>query len=748
MQRQSMEHLNPYNDLQKPEEISSGNSDESISLRVTEAYHRDAGKGVARIGVSVLKKLGLETGGVVELQGKERIYVIAWPGNPEDSQDIIRVDGSTRANMGAGIDSRIYAQKADAKPARKVVVAPTRQIRLIGGSHYLLRMLEGRAVVKGEMLRVEMINNSLNMAVVSTVPAGPVLITPDTIISVTRETLEELSIRARDVSYEDIGGLAREIRQIREMIEVPLRHPELFARLGISPPRGLLLHGPPGTGKTLIARAVANETDADFVSISGPEIVSKFYGESEQRLRQIFEEAQKVAPSIIFIDEIDSIAPKREEVSGDMERRVVAQLLALMDGLSSRGEVIVIAATNRPNSLDPAIRRGGRFDKEIELGIPNKNGRLEILYVHTRGMPLDESIDLKEIAELTHGFVGADLYALCKEAAMSTLERLLPNMDVKGDIPSTILDNLRVTKEDFYEAIKKIEPSAMREVFVEVNEVHWQDIGGLEEAKQSLIESVEWPLKYPEAFEAVGIRPPKGVLLYGLPGTGKTMLVKALATESNLNFINVKGPELLSKWVGESERAVREVFRKARQASPALVFFDEVDAIVPSRASGSDTHVTERVVSQFLTELDGLEELKDVVVIAATNRPDLLDRSILRPGRFDRLIYIPMPEETSREEILKIFFSKMPIAEDVSVEWLVDLTDNYSGADLEMLCREAGMLALGEHIKPGLSKEELILDKIVVDREHFEIARSQIKPHISKEIIEEYIRIMRNFEVC
>jgi transitional endoplasmic reticulum ATPase len=742
-----MEHLNSCNDLQKPEDISSGNSDRSISLRVAEAYHRDAGKGVARIGVSVLKRLGLETGGVVEVQGKERIYVIAWPGNPEDSQDLIRVDGNTRANMGAGIDSRIFVRRAEAKPARKVVVAPTRQIRLIGGSHYLLRMLEGRAVVKGEMLRVEMINNSFNMAVVSTVPPGPVLITHDTIVSITTETLEELSIRARDVSYEDIGGLAREIRQVREMIEVPLRHPELFARLGINPPRGLLLHGPPGTGKTLIARAVANETDADFVSISGPEIVSKFYGESEQRLRQIFEEAQKVAPSIIFIDEIDSIAPKREEVSGDLERRVVAQLLALMDGLSSRGEVIVIAATNRPNSLDPAIRRGGRFDKEIELGIPNKNGRLEILYVHTRGMPLDESIDLKEIAELTHGFVGADLYALCKEAAMSTLERLLPNMDVKGDIPSAILENLRVTKEDFYEAMKKIEPSAMREVFVEVSEVHWQDIGGLAEAKRILIESVEWPLKYPEAFESVGIRPPKGVLLYGLPGTGKTMLVKALATESNLNFINVKGPELLSKWVGESERAVREVFRKARQASPALVFFDEVDAIVPARASGSDSHVTERIVSQFLTELDGLEELKDVVIIAATNRPDLLDRSILRPGRFDRLIYIPMPEKTSREEILKICFSKMPIAEDVSIEELVDLTDNYSGADLEMLCREAGMLALRAHIKPGMPKEELILDKIVVDRAHFESARSQIKPHISKEIMDEYTMIMRDFEV-
>jgi transitional endoplasmic reticulum ATPase len=743
-----MEHLKSHNDLQKLEEMSSGKSDESIALKVAEAYHRDAGKGVARIGVSVLKKLGLETGGVVELQGKERIYVIAWPGNPEDSEDIIRVDGNARANMGAGIDSRIYIRKADAKPARKVVVAPTRQIRLIGGSNYLLRMLEGRAVVKGEMLRVEMINNSLTMAVASTVPAGPVLITPDTIISITRETLEELSIRARDVSYEDIGGLAKEIRQIREMIEVPLRHPELFAKLGINPPRGLLLHGPPGTGKTLIARAVASETDADFVSISGPEIVSKFYGESEQKLRQIFEEAQKVAPSIIFIDEIDSIAPKREEVSGDLERRVVAQLLALMDGLSSRGAVIVIAATNRPNSLDPAIRRGGRFDKEIELSIPNKNGRLEILYVHTRGMPLDESIDLKEIAELTHGFVGADLYALCKEAAMSTLERLMPDMDVKGDIPSTILDNLRVTKEDFYEAIKKIEPSAMREVFVEVDEVHWEDIGGLAEAKQALIESVEWPLKYPEAFEAVGIRPPKGVLLYGLPGTGKTMLVKALATESNLNFINVKGPELLSKWVGESERAVREVFRKARQASPALIFFDEIDAIVPSRAIGSDSHVTERVVSQFLTELDGLEELKDVVIIAATNRPDLLDRSIIRPGRFDRLIYIPMPEKESREEILKIFLSKMPTAEDSSFEWLVELTDNYSGADLEMLCREAGMLALREHIKPGLPKEELILDKIVVEREHFELAQSQIKPHISKEIMEEYIKIMRDFEVC
>lgn len=718
-----------------------------ILVRVAEAYHRDAGKGIARIDPELMKLLNLDNGGVIEIKGKEKAYAIAWPGNPEDASDIIRIDGSTRANLGAGIDARVTVQRAEARPARKIVLAPTRQIRLIGGSQYLLRILEGRPVVKGEMLRVEMINNSLNLAVVSTVPSGPVLITHDTIISITRETLEELALHVRDISYEDIGGLSREIRDIREMIEVPLRHPELFERLGINPPRGVLLHGPPGTGKTLIARAVANETDANFVSISGPEIVSKFYGESEQRLRQIFEEASKAAPSIIFIDEVDSIAPKREEVSGDLERRVVAQLLALMDGLSSRGEVIVIAATNRPNALDPALRRGGRFDREVEIGIPNKNGRLEILYVHTRGMPLDESLDLKEIAEVTHGFVGADLYALCKEAAMHTLERALPDLDVKEDIPDDILENLNVTREDFYTALKKIEPSAMREVFVEVSEVHFDEIGGLEEAKQALIESVEWPMNYPEAFESVGVRPPKGILLYGLPGTGKTMLVKALATESNLNFISIKGPELISKWVGESERAIREVFRKARQASPALIFFDEIDSIVPARGSGSETHVTERVVSQFLTELDGLEELKDVVIVAATNRPDLLDRSLLRPGRFDRLIYIPMPQKEARRSIIDIHISKMSVSDDVRSDWLAERTENYSGADLEMLCREAGMLALREHIKPKMSREELILDEITVAREHFETACGRIRPHLSREMLDEYTQMIRDFEV-
>lgn len=732
-----------------------GGSDEAVtdqdgqgylSLRVAEAYHKDAGKGVARIGAKAMRALGLDDGSVVEIRGKERAYAVVWPGNPDDPSDIVRIDGNTRANLGVSIDSRVDVLRAEARPARKVVVAPTRPIRFMGGPQYLLRTLEGRPLVKGEMIRVEMINNTLNLAVVSTTPSGPVLVTSETIISITRETLEELPLHVRDISYEDIGGLSREIREIREMIEVPLRHPELFSKLGINPPRGVLLHGPPGTGKTLIARAVASETEANFISISGPEIVSKFYGESEQRLRQLFDEAQKAAPSIIFIDEIDSIAPKREEVSGDLERRVVAQLLALMDGLSSRGEVIVIAATNRPNALDPAIRRGGRFDREIEIGIPNKHGRLEILYVHTRGMPLDESLDLKEIAEATHGFVGADLSALCKEAAMRTLERALPDLDIREEIPADVLAGLKVTRDDFYQALKRIEPSAMREVFVEVAEVHWDEIGGLEEAKQALIESVEWPLKYPDAFEAVGVRPPRGILLYGLPGTGKTLLVRALATESNVNFISVKGPELLSKWVGESERAVREIFRKARAASPALVFFDEIDSVVPARGTGSETHVTERVVSQFLTELDGLVELKDVVVIAATNRPDLLDRSLLRPGRFDRLIYIPMPDKEAREKIIRIHLSRMA-ASDVSSEWLAEITENYSGADLEMLCREAGMIALRRHIQPGMSREALIVDRIVVTKEHFQEAYERIRPHLSRDMLEEYLQLIQEFEV-
>ncbi len=717
----------------------------TITLKVAEAYHRDVGRGIARLSQDLISEMGVEGGGVVEIQGKKSIYAVAWQASTKDSADVVRIDGNLRSNLGVGIDDKVAVKKSEARPAKRVVVAPTTQTRLIGGPQYLHRMLLGRPIVKGEQLKVEMISSSLGFVVVSTAPKGPVVVTSDTEIKILKDTLEEMAVR--DVSYEDIGGLSREIRMVREMIELPLRHPEIFQKLGIRPPQGLLLHGPPGTGKTLIARAVASETEANFMSMSGPEITSKFYGESEKRLREIFEEAEKNAPSIIFIDEIDSIAPKREDVAGDLERRVVAQLLSLMDGLASRGEVIVIAATNRPNSLDPAIRRGGRFDREIEIGIPDKNRRLEILYVHTRGMPVEDSLDLETIAEMTHGFVGADLASLCKEAAMHTLNRLIPDLDSEESIPIRILEDLMVTEEDFRFALKMIEPSAMREVFVEVTEVHWHQVGGLDRAKQELVEAVEWPLKYPDAFESIGIRPPRGVLLLGPPGTGKTLLAKAVATESGVNFISVKGPELLSKWVGESERAVREVFRKAKQAAPSLIFFDEVDSIVPARGSGLDSHATERVVSQFLTELDGVVELKDVVVLAATNRPDLVDPSLLRPGRFDRLIKIPMPDRVARERIFEIHLSGMPLAEDVSVSDLAQMTENRTGADIETLCREAGMLALRENITSGMRREELILDRIQVEGRHFREAFERAKPHLTPQMVADYQRLMKEFEV-
>jgi transitional endoplasmic reticulum ATPase len=717
----------------------------TITLKVAEAYHRDVGRGIARLSLDLIRDMGVEGGGVVEILGKKSIYAVAWQASPKDSPDIIRIDGNLRSNLGVGIDDKVAVAKSEARPAKRIVVAPTTRTRLIGGPQYLHRTLLGRPIVKGEQLKVEMISSSLGFVVVSTAPKGPVVVAAETEIKILKETIEEMAVR--DVSYEDIGGLAREIRMVREMIELPLRHPEIFQKLGIRPPQGLLLFGPPGTGKTLIARAVASETEANFISISGPEITSKFYGESEKRLREIFEEAERSAPSIIFIDEIDSIAPKREEVAGDLERRVVAQLLSLMDGLASRGEVIVVAATNRPNSLDPAIRRGGRFDREIEIGIPDKNGRLEILYVHTRGMPLAEEVDLVAIAEMTHGFVGADLASLCKEAAMHTLKRLIPDLDSEELIPIRVLEGLKVTDDDFRFALKMIEPSAMREVFVEVAEVHWHQVGGLERAKQELVEAVEWPLKYPEAFEAIGIRPPRGVLLFGPPGTGKTLLAKAVATESGVNFISVKGPELLSKWVGESERAVREVFRKAKQAAPSLIFFDEVDSIVPARGSGLDSHATERVVSQILTELDGVVELKDVVVLAATNRPDLVDPSLLRPGRFDRLIRIPVPDGVARERIFEIHLSGMPLAEDVSVADLSEMTGGWTGADIETLCREAGMIALRESITPGMRREDLILDRILVEERHFRDAFLRAKPHLTSEMAADYQRVMKEFEV-
>jgi transitional endoplasmic reticulum ATPase len=718
-------------------------------LRVAEAYHRDVGRGIARVDPEVMEKLNLQSGDVIEIIGKQSVPAIVWPGYPEDrGKGIIRIDGSLRSNAGVSIDDKVKIKKVEPKTAEKIIIAPTEPVRIMGGETYLMRLLEGRPVIRGQKIRVEIFGHVLTFVVTSTKPSGVVIVSRSTQIELKERPVEEITRHVPSVTYEDIGGLKRELRLVREMIELPLKHPELFQRLGIDPPKGVLLYGPPGTGKTLIAKAVANEVDAHFISISGPEIMSKYYGESEQRLREIFEEAKENAPSIIFIDEIDSIAPKREEVTGEVERRVVAQLLTLMDGLEARGEVIVIAATNRPDAVDPALRRPGRFDREIEIGVPDREGRKEILEIHTRGMPLGEDVDLEQLAELTVGFVGADLEALAKEAAMHALRRVLPEIDIEAEeIPSEVLENLKVTMDDFLEALKNIEPSAMREVLVEIPNVRWDDVGGLEHAKQELREAIEWPLKYPEVFRTTNIKAPKGILLYGPPGTGKTLLAKAVANEANANFISVKGPELLSKWVGESEKHVRDMFRKARQVAPAILFFDEIDSLAPRRGGIGDSHVTERVVSQLLTELDGMEELKDVVVIAATNRPDMVDPALLRPGRIERHIYIPPPDKEGRKEIFRIHLKGKPLADDVNIEWLADKTEGYSGADIEAVCREAGMLAIREAINPGMSREEAkkVAEKIRITRKHFEEALKKVRPSLTKEDIERYKKIVEEF---
>lgn len=703
--------------------------DKSVILRVAEAYHRDAGRGIARIDTETMRTLGLIPGDVIEIEGRSIATAIVHPGyTPDSGKALVRIDGNIRSNAGVALDDKVTVKKTTVKEAKRITLEPTQPIRIAGGERYLLSRVKGVPVTKGQIIRIELLGNPVSFLVTNTVPLGTVIPNIDTEI-VLRKAREE-KIGVPHVTYEDIGGLKREIGLIRELIELPLRHPELFERLGIEPPKGVLLHGPPGTGKTLIAKAVANETDANFHSISGPEIMSKFYGESERHLREIFEEAEKNAPSIIFIDELDSIAPKRGETTGEVERRVVAQLLSLMDGLESRGQVVVIGATNRPNALDEALRRGGRFDREIEIGIPDRNGREEILHVHTRGMPLADDVNLKELADRTHGFVGADLATLCKEAAMHALRKILPEIDIEKEIPPEVMEELKVTNEDFSEALKNTEPSALREVFVEVPNVKWEDIGGLERVKDELREVVEWPLKYPDAFSQLNTKPPKGILLFGPPGTGKTMLVKAVANESEANFISIKGPELLSKWVGESERAVREVFRKARQAAPCIIFLDEFDSIAPIRGAGYDSHVTERVVSQLLTEMDGLEELKDVIVIAATNRPDIVDPAMLRPGRLDRLIYIQMPDKETRKDIFAVHLRGKPLGEDVDREELAKWTDRYVGADIAAIVKEAVMAALREFLASGIAEEQLkdAIKDVVIKKKHFEAALKSVKP--------------------
>jgi len=679
-----------------------------LILRVMEARQKDVGRGKVRIDIDLLSQIDVSPGDVVEIEGTRKTAAIAWPLSPEDAtgeKDIIRMDGITRKNAGVSIGDKVIVRKALVKPANMVKLAPSNFSITVdpGFISYVKKRLKEFPLVEGDTVLIPVLGQAIPFTVVQVKPAGIVLVNDETIINISDKPVEPS--RYPRVTYEDIGGMKNIIEKVRELVELPLRHPELFKRLGIEPPKGILLYGPPGVGKTLLAKAIANETDAYFTSINGPEIMSKFYGESEQRLREIFEDAKKHAPAIIFIDEIDAIAPKRDEVIGEVERRVVAQLLTLMDGLENRGNVIVIAATNRPSAVDPALRRPGRFDREIEIPLPDKQGRLEILQIHTRNMPLSKDVDLEKLADMTHGYTGADLAALVREAAMNALRRYLPKIDLNQDkIPPEILESMEVKMEDFINAFKEIVPSGLREIYIEVPEVRWSDIGGLEDIKEELKEVVEYPLKYPELYENSGIEPPKGILLFGPPGTGKTMLAKAVATESGANFIAVRGPEILSKWVGESEKAVREIFRRARQTAPCVIFFDEIDSIAPMRGFAHDSGVTERIVNQLLAEMDGIQPLNRVVVIAATNRPDILDPALLRPGRFDRLIYVPPPDEKARLEILKIYVRSLPIDSTVNLEELAKKLEGYTGADIEALARETAMKVLRQRYYECLNK--------------------------------------------
>jgi transitional endoplasmic reticulum ATPase len=717
----------------------------AVSLKVSEAEQRDVGRKIARVDPQVAEHLNITSGDALELTSLgKKTTVLSWPARSGDSgKGLIRIDGYTRNKLDVGINDQIEVKRVESKDAKSITFAPTEPLRIVGAEEYLAEYLNGQLMTKGDTVPINVMGQRIDLVVISTNPSGPVIISDSTKITVSEESAKAVQVSreggAPSITYEDIGGLGDAVGRVREMIELPLRHPELFKRLGVEAPKGVLLHGPPGTGKTLLAKAVASETNANFYTIGGPEIMSKYYGESEEKLRNLFQQAEKNAPSIIFIDEIDSIAPKREEVSGEVERRIVAQLLSLMDGMSSRGKVVVIGATNRVNAIDPALRRPGRFDREIEIGVPDRNGRLEVLQIHTRGMPLAKDVNLEKLADISHGFVGADLQSLAKEAAMRALRRVLPEIDLSSEsIPAETLRKIIVTMQDFTDVVKEMEPSAMREVFVEVPDVRWEDIGGLSSIKQELQEAVEWPLKYQGVFTYADATPPKGILLYGPPGTGKTLMAKAAANESEANFISIKGPELLSKWVGESEKGVREVFRKARQAAPCIIFFDEIDAIAPRRGGGfsGDSHVTERLISQLLTELDGLEILTNVLVIAATNRPDIIDAALLRPGRFDRLLYVPSPDRDSRIQIIKIHTKKKPLADDVNIEKLADHTDRYTGADIASLSSAAVMLALREHISKYKDPKEADnhTQELKLHMRHFEEAIKKIRPLSTQEL--------------
>jgi transitional endoplasmic reticulum ATPase len=711
---------------------------DSFSLKILEAYTRDVGRGVARIDYDSMDSLTASTGDVIEIRGGEkskshkRTVAKCLPLYPSDEgKGIIRVDGLVRNNAGVAIGDTVVVRKIKAIPAEKVIVAPLEAIPPID-ERYLADALESVPLIKGDNVMVPYFGGRLTFQVIGVTPAGSdaVLVTQKTAFNITTAGQTPADRGMHIVAYEDIGGLKDEIQKVREMIELPLRHPEIFEKLGIEAPKGVLLFGPPGTGKTLLAKAVANESNSHFISISGPEIMSKFYGESEARLREIFKEAKEKSPSIIFIDEIDSIAPKREEVTGEVERRVVSQLLSLMDGLEGRGKVIVIAATNRPNALDPALRRPGRFDREIEIKVPDKRGRLEILQIHARNMPLDTDVDQDKIAGVTHGFVGADLEYLCKEAAMKCLRRLLPELNLEDEkVPPETLEKLVINMNDFDYATREITPSAMREVYVEPPDVKWEDIGGLDNVKRELQEAIEWPMRFPEMYKQLGHEVPKGILLHGPSGTGKTLLAKAVATESEANFISVKGPELLSKWVGESEKGIREIFRKARQASPCVVFFDEIDSIAPVRGMEGVHASTERMMSQLLTEMDGIQEMQGVVIIAATNRVDMIDNALLRPGRFDKIVLVSNPDRNTRERILEIHIKGKPISKDIDLGRIADLTDGFSGADMSAVANTAISVVLQEYLAKYNTPEEAAkhTSEALVSMKQFEEAIKKIK---------------------